>query len=163
MPEPEFAIVQRIEPQQDTSAELRREIRRLERELDSTTEALKNSLKLQKESQRALISLRRQLAPWYSALREVFGELDDAGISDSSPSIDNSNSKTNSAWDIWKSKLGGKQADFIQAMLDHGEMTSQQLRVATHSGSSTVPMVLSKLIQLGLVRKNGGRYSLKES
>jgi hypothetical protein len=66
-------------------------------------------------------------------------------------------------WDTWISKLGGKQGEFIRALLDHGAMTREQLRISTHSGSSTVDLVLRKLKELSLITKSGdGRWQLKQ-
>lgn len=107
----------------------------------------------------AVSVLRNQLLPFYQALKSLFGELDKFDTVDASPVA----AKSSAVWETWKRQLGGKQAEFIQAMLDHGhEMTSEQLRVATHTGRSTVPQIIYKLNQLGLINKNGGRFSLKE-
>lgn len=107
----------------------------------------------------AVTAVRRQLQPLYQALASLFGELDKFETVDASPVT----AKSSAVWETWKRQLGGKQAEFIQAMLDHGhEMTSEQLRVATHTGRSTVPQIIYKLNQLGLINKNGGRFSLKE-
>lgn len=109
----------------------------------------------------AVSRLRAQLAPLYQALQAVFGEMaafDDVPVSTSAPQ----NDKKRAVWESWKQNLPGKRAEFIQALLDHGEMTSSQLKVATHSGTSTVPQVIYELNRLGLIQKNGSKYSLKE-
>ena len=63
---------------------------------------------------------------------------------------------------IVEAKLGGKQAEFIQALLEHGEMSAIQLKIATRSGQQTVYDTIHKLNKLGLINKNGGKFSLKE-
>lgn len=65
-------------------------------------------------------------------------------------------------WESWKQKLGGKQAEFIEALLTHGEMSAIQLKIATRSGQQTVYDTIHKLNKLGLINKNGGKFSLKE-
>lgn len=111
--------------------------------------------------ERAVRNLRRYLQPLYAALQAVFGEMDSAFPDDESPSL-RVNTKAASVWESWKQKLGGKKSEVIQALLDHGEMNVAQLRVATHSGQQTVYDVTSALFRLGLLNKNGGRYSLKQ-
>lgn len=142
----------------DDSAELRRRIARLSAQLEDARAETREAQNKSKNAMRALQNLQRQLAPMYNALRAVFGEFELIGSSDDVPS-----QRVSGVWDSWKSKLGGKQAEFIQAMLDHGHpMTSEQLRVATHTGRSTVPQIIYKLNTLGLINKNGGKFSLKE-
>jgi septal ring factor EnvC (AmiA/AmiB activator) len=128
-------------------------IDRLESELDDAKRR-NASLSL------GMAELRRQLEPLHNALKMLFGELDAAGVAGYAAADARGGSE--GTWELWKRKLGGKQAAVIQALLEHGEMTAVQLKVATQSGYSTVSEVLSKLIGLGLVTKNGGRYSLKQ-
>ena len=145
----------------DESELLRRKIERLEAELDSAHEALRAAREQSAASNRALKNLRKQLEPWYRALQSLFGELDAASIG-SDDGEDSINPRAANVWKSWMQKLGGKQAEFIQAMLEHGEVTVAQLKVMTHSGSTTIPQIIYKLNKLGLINKNGGKYSLKE-
>jgi hypothetical protein len=108
------------------------------------------------ESGRAVSEVKNILSPLYQSLCVLFGVMNE--VSSSAPI----NDKKRAIWESWKQKLPGKRAEFIQALLDHGEMTSAQLKVATHSGTSTVPQIIHELNKLGLIQKNGGRYSLKE-
>lgn len=114
------------------------------------------------QSDRAVANLRKQLTPLFNALRSVFGEMDAIAPEQDTQQPSAMPDKKRAVWESWKQKLGGKKADFIQALLDHGEMTSAQLRVATRSGTRTVPQVIYQLNQIGLINKNGGKYSLKE-
>lgn len=147
-----------IEP--DESPALRRKIEQLETELLRTQGELRSVRAQFDLTFRTLGGLRHQLEPLYNALRMVFGELDNAGVSGRETT--GPSTRVAGVWESWKSKLGGKQAEFIQALLEHGEMTAVQLKVATHTGTSTVPQVIYKLNHLGLINKQGGRYSLKE-
>ena len=126
------------------------EIQRLNSELDAA----------RRENAKTISALRRQLTPLYQALRIVFGEMD--AIGEDTRENAAVNPKVSAVWESWKQKLGGKQAEFIQALLEHGSMTAIQLKVATHTGTSTVPQVIYKLNTLGLIDKNGGKYSLKQ-
>lgn len=162
MPQP--LLEGRVEP--DAFEALQDKVERLEGDLETAQNRLRAAKEHSVLMERALGELRRQLGPLFKAMRMVFGELDAAGIEDGGGAADagpHMNSRVISAWETWKRKLGGKQADFIQAFLDHGAMTAVQLKVATHSGSSTVSETLGKLRSLTLVEKNqNGTFSLKE-
>lgn len=111
------------------------------------------------QSNRSVLKLRNILSPLYGGLRELFGEMESfsGGVEETA-----SNPRVNAVWESWQNKLGGKKAAFIKAMLEHGEMTAVQLKVATHTGTSTVPQVIYELNKLGLITKNDGKYSLKK-
>jgi hypothetical protein len=109
--------------------------------------------------------LRRVLLPLHQAMRLVFGEIDKispVGNGAEPHAAPQQSDKKRGVWDSWKQKLPGKRADFIQALLDHGDMTGTQLRVATHTAAGSVAGVIHDLKKLGLINKNGDRYSLKE-
>lgn len=140
---------------------LRRKVQRLEDEAHDLRDALKEARQSAGAALRSQAKLRQQLEPLYTALRMVFGELETlTGTAETGAST---TPRESAVWESWKRKLGGKQAEFIEAMLEHGhDMTAEQLRVATHTGRSTVPQIIYKLNQLGLINKNGGKFSLKE-
>ena len=151
----------------DEMRQLRRQNQRLDEELRNIRNELGQAQAEKANLERGLRVLRTQLSPLHRALRAVFGEIELAiGEEElcppgSSPVV-SAPSASHAVWESWKNKLGGKQAAFIQALLDHGEMTAVQLKVATHSGSSTVSETVRKLQDLGLVQKNGSQYSLKK-
>jgi phage shock protein A len=158
-----------VEPDEGLLRKFRKEKQELEDKLRDVRQEL-DDLRVDKERlERSLRNLRQQLSPLHRGLRAIFGEIElaigeeqlpaSSGHSASEPAV---NSRVNAVWETWKTKLRGKQADFIQALLEHGQMTSIQLRIATHSGSSTVAETLGKLQTLGLVEKNGSMYSLKK-
>lgn len=139
-------------------ASLEQEIRSLKIELGDARQDAEDA---RRSAERAVASLRKQLTPVYRAFQMLFGEMDAvAPESDHSPAP--MNDKKQAMWERWKQKLPGKRAEFIQALLDHGEMTAAQLKVATHSGTSTVPQIIHQLNSVGLIQKNGNKYSLKE-
>lgn len=138
------------------------ELERAEQKIDALEDEL---IRARANAQRSIGELRNHLTPLYRALRQVFGDMDAIGPSDDAPFTVATgipqNDRKLKVWESWKQKLSGKKADFIQALLDHGEMTSAQLKVATHTASSTVPQIIHQLKDLGLIEKNNGKYSLK--
>lgn len=138
---------------------LRRRIEELEDELRLERLKVEEVRQRSVSSGRALTRLRSQLQPWYSALRMVFGELDDAGTE----TMEQVSASTglSAKWEMMKAKLGGRQAEFID-LLKHGEMTAAQLRAAAHCDIRTAYSVIEKMKNAGLLNKNGGKFSLKE-
>jgi len=156
MPQP-LLLEGQVEPEE--VGKLRRTIKHLESDLADAQVALQNERRQSAKSKRALGVLRGQLEPLYQALQGIFGELTDVEVS-----IDTKgrSSRVDAAWETWTRKLPGKQSEFIKAMLEHGEMSVEQLRVTTHSAKQTVYETIHKLNRLGLINKNGGKFSLKE-
>lgn len=150
---------------------LRTKVRTLERDLD---DARLEARRAREDADRALSMLRKQLSPLYRALQAVFGELDAAGVTDSTVPDPQSagpgathgiEPRVAALWASWKQKLGGADSApsrVIDALLTHGEMNVAQLRVAGKMAQQTVYDSVSKLHKLGLLNKNGGRYSLKQ-
>jgi len=149
-----------LEELKEKISDLQDELRRVRAELQQ--ERLKSQSALA-----AMANLRSMLSPFHRLLRGVFGEIEvvlgeetDAG---QAPSRTNAAPSAKSeVWESWIRKLGGKQAEFIRALAEHGEMTAIQLKIATHSGTSTVSDTCRKLLTLGLLQKNGAKYSLKD-
>src|SRR2546430_849984 len=92
---------------------LLREIEGLKKELQQLRE--KNELEQYRNVRivQAHARLREILEPLYNGLRDVFGELQESIASKPGQSA-----VSNDKWEIWKRKLGGKQAEFIQALLE---------------------------------------------
>jgi FtsZ-binding cell division protein ZapB len=135
-------------------AELEEQLRQSEDDVQTA----KNQAMLER---RALTRLRHQLQPMYDSLRVLFGEMDAVGVVDEVPTT--VRPEGSAKWEAWKHKLGGKAAEFITELLIHGEMTGQQLKVATKCGQQTVYDTIAKLNKAQLLQKNGGKYSLRES
>lgn len=140
----------------DLIKSLHAEVQQLRRDL---RDAQAESSLARSEAGRSVAALRLQLTPLYRALQSVFGEID--AISETTDGAV-SNPRVTAVWESWKQKLPGKRADFIAALLEHGAMTGTQLRVATHTAAGSVASVIHDLKKLGLITKNGDRYSLKE-
>lgn len=103
----------------------------------------------------AIIQLRHQLAP-LDVLRQAFGG---AVVEDTTPTAD---TRIQAVWHSWKQKLGGSCGKVIDALLLHGEMNTRQLAIAVGLHRTTIPALIYKLNQAGLINKNGGRFSLKQ-
>lgn len=142
-------------------ADLERDISRLRREL---AEARAETASVRSDNARAIGTLRQTLSPLFTGLKVIFGEMEsiapDSG-NGQTPAAQPDNSKL-AVWRSYQQKLGGKKSEFIGAMLEHGAMTAEQIRVVTHTRRSTVPQVIYELKKLGLVVKDGNKYSLKE-
>lgn len=102
--------------------------------------------------------LRRILTPLFSALKQIYGEMDDMQIADS-PAATNNNSK----WEAIKSRNPGRIAEAIDVLLIHGGMTSSQLAASLKMNRSNCSgNLIPKLHSLGLAVRNGSVISLKQ-
>jgi hypothetical protein len=135
---------------------LKREVSELRFELADTKRALARE---RAQAAHATDALRKQLAPLYHALQMVFGELD--AIGDATEPAGPHDARTKAVWESWKAKLGTGPAKVIDALLLHGELSTQQLSIATGYHRNTVPQYVSQLHKAGLINKAGGRFSLK--
>ena len=141
-----------VDNRDEIISSLRQENRRLSDEVLEVRRELR-------EAHAAVAALRTQLHPLYRALQAVFGEMEHVAAGEiPAPN----NPRVSAVWESWKQKLGGMSAKFIDALLLHGEMSVAQLRVAMQCRQQTVYDVSSKLGKLGLLNKNGGKYSLKQ-
>lgn len=160
-----------LEGQVDNSS---KEIQRLEDEVarlqDELRKARTAALDREHEARKAvaaMFALREALGPIYRGLQGVFGEL--AIVEEVFPASASGTRTTtaeaprvSAVWDTWINKLGGLRANFIKALLEHGEMTVEQLRVTCHCSKQSVYNNTDNLYKLGLVNRNNGRYSLKQ-
>jgi hypothetical protein len=143
---------------------LRREIAGLEQELREAKSEAETAKQSATDAVQAIRALRNQLEPFYKALKMVFGEITRVEAENVLESGQpRSQSASNPKWESWKKKLGGKQAEFIDALLEHGGMTGAQLKVATRCAQGTLYDTIARLNKAQLINKNGGKFSLKES
>jgi hypothetical protein len=147
----------------DDAVRLRREIAGLEQELQKAKDEAATAKLAAKDAVQAIRALRHQLEPFYAALKMVFGEISRVEVEglpeDSHPG--HHTSGLSPKWEMLKTRLGGRQAEFIDLMA-HGEMTAAQLRAAAHCDIRTAYSVIEKMKAAGLLNKNGGKFSLKE-
>jgi len=138
---------------EDENRELREQVRNLDLELSHT----------KRENQRAIAELRRMTTPFLNALLAVHGQMDAIGVEPNAPNAPPANDRVRQLWEEWKRKLPGNQANFIDALLTHGELSAAQLRVCMKCANQTVYDTAVKLNRLGLLGNAGkGRYKLKE-
>jgi chromosome segregation ATPase len=141
---------------------LRREIAGLERELQEAKDEAAKAKTAAADAVQAIRALRQQLEPMYKALKMIFGEI--ARIETGEAQFPHASTGLGSLapkWEMLKSKLGGRQAEFID-LLQHGEMNVRQIRAAAHCDIKTVYRTLQTMKEAGLLNKNGGKFSLKE-
>lgn len=159
----------------DDTDELRAENRRLRTDLAAAQNAEAQALRAGRQAQESIRMLRQQLGPLYKALQAVFGEIEAAGVPEGPQTLTEAAAQGRpypvgqdirvvAVWESWKQKLGptSSAARVIDALLVHGEMNVAQLKVAAKMATQTVYDAASKLNRLGLINKNGGRYSLKK-
>lgn len=108
--------------------------------------------------------LRQTLTPLYESLQLVFGDLDALPQATGGSSTSRPVNTTHSAiWEKWKKDLGGgKYAELIDALLTQPTMTAPQLRVVLRCHINNVYKITAKMQSLGILNKNGGKYSLKD-
>lgn len=140
---------------------LRREIRGLEMELREARDEAETAKLAASDAVQAIRALRDSpLAPLFKALKMIFGEISRAEVGESPTQ---SNGVKSDAWEKWKRKVPGKPAEFIDALLEHGPMTVQQLVVATQTPrKQTIYDGMLKLSKMNLVEKQGDKYALRQ-
>jgi chromosome segregation ATPase len=153
-----------VTPSSDEITRLRREIAGLEQEL-SIAHAENAALRRQSSAAtHALKTLKKLLSDPYKVLQVIMGELEIVEVDDDDDSNATVRRGGNDAvWDKWKSDLGGACAKIISALQERGELSASQLRVAAQTPrTQTIYDATSRMFKLGLLNRNGGKYSLKE-
>ena len=125
----------------------------LQLEGDLRTERTKNA-----GIDRAVQNIRDALGPFYNGMRLLFGEMDAIGVGESQTS----SPKASAVWESWKEKLGGKAGGAIDALLLHGEMNAQQLRIHLKCGIEYVYKVITKLASGNLIDRRDKKIRLKD-
>lgn len=141
-------------PEEEISAtdDLREEIRDLKEQL---RDARNETAIAKREAGRALSALRKQLNPLYQALQMIYGELDAVGVDDAPMA-------SGAQWDEWKRRLGPACAKVIDALLLGGEMSVKGITASAKMGQQTVYQATSKMGQVGILVRNGSKFSLKK-
>lgn len=145
---------------EDDDERLRAENQRLRDRIGHVETDLREMHLKAQQTQTAMNNLRRQLNPLYRALQAVFGELDSV-LAPDAPENEAMPPRVSAVWQSWKQKMPGRPAEFIDILLQHGEMTAPQLRIAAKCASDTVYQTIHKLNRAGLIEKNNGKFSLK--
>jgi len=143
------ALIARLE---DEIAQLRRDVADRDRQLAVARRASEAGVK----------NLRRQLQPLYTALQQVFGEID-ALIDSEEPTSVAPDARVKAIWESWKQRLGPTCAKMIDALLLQPDMTNRQIATAIGTGRiQTVYDGVAKMNKNSLLIKNGDRYSLRK-
>lgn len=141
--------------------ELELDIRRLTRERD---DAQREADRAAEDTNRALSNLRLQLSPLFRALQMVFGELDAAGVADAVVDpLKSSTQAVDGKWDEWKARLGPGCAKVIDVLLLGGQMTVTAIATTGKMGKRQVYVATAKMGQVGILDRNGSKFSLKRS
>ena len=143
-------------------ARLQDEVSQLRRDLVEKDQVI---AALEASTGRAVKNLRRQLTPLYTALRQVFGEIDvldpdaseDVGVAPSG--------RVTQVWSDWKSKLPNSCGKVIDALLLHGPLNQQQICVSARISPNTLSGgtgVIARMNKAGLWTKGSdGKYTLR--
>lgn len=140
--------------------DLRRENERLRIELAEAQGEIRAERNKRATMERGISRLREVLSPLYGGLQMVFGEIETMGVG--ATAVQGMDPRKAAVWEDWKQKMPGIPARFIDALMLHGELTQQQLRLHAKCARGSVPGVVSQLWKNGLINKNGGKISLKE-
>lgn len=145
--------------------DLRMQVRGLKQELKDANDALEAAKSGSVAATRAMENLRKALEPIHRALKMVFRELDAAGIKadDHAPEHSASPSGASARWQSFKKRFPGRPAELIDLLLELGEMKTTQIATALRCDSRTVSRTVRVLNKAGVIAKNEGRFSLKES
>jgi hypothetical protein len=146
----------------DEAVRLRREIAGLEKELQEARDGETKAKAAAADSIHAIRALRKATEPFYNALRMIFGEISRVDAGKIEETHNSSPTRANTVYEKWIAQLGGNRAAIIRALLEHGEMTRQQLRVSSGVPDGSINQTTSELYKLGLINRGGGKYSLKE-
>lgn len=140
---------------------LETEVRDLKRKL---THAELESVHAKEDVGRMMASLRGMTLPFYNLLRAIHGEIDAMGIVEPASASTPITPQFDQAWDAWKQKLGKDTATakVIDAILSHGPLNRNQLRVTCQVGWSTLDAATARLKNLSLIEKIGDKWDLKK-
>lgn len=145
------ALIARLE---DENATLRRELAEKDQSVTQERQAISVGV----------TDLRRQLSPLYTALRQVFGEMEGLAGDESTggPSVSPDDPRVARLWVEWKSKLSPACGRLIDVLLIHQDLNIDQMCVAAKMGKNTVYRAISAMNKPSLLVKNGNRFSLKK-
>jgi uncharacterized small protein (DUF1192 family) len=134
---------------------LKDRIAELESELE---DARHEAAQAKGDAARATAKLRKQLSPLYSALKDVFGELDAIG-GDTAPEPSGQQGK----WEVVKQRLAPRLREAVDILLLQGTMRRTQMANALRMDySNCTKNVIGVLIRQGWIVDNGGSLSLKQ-
>lgn len=150
-------------PVKDEVLDLKRRVAKLIDDLEDLQEQLRQERGRNESLQIATATLRRLLEPQYIALQAIFGELDLVSVGEPGAAGSPMDDPKRRLWQSKIDKFGDNlQGKMIRALLDHGSLTAPQLRVPMDCSLQSVYNTYNRLVKLGLVSSQGGKYSLRE-
>lgn len=135
------------------------EIESIKKQLADVQEELRLERLKNKTIETGVAELRKVLGPLYQGLQHIHGEFDRMGIA---TATENVAPQKKAVWEDWKRKLDPQCGKAIDALLIHGEMNRAQLRLHVGCAAKSTAGIVFRLNKMNLIRKNGGRISLKE-
>jgi len=151
------------DPRDEEIRQLREENDALQMMVRDSERAAQDAKQQQRDYAAALARLKRQLSPLYQALCQVFGDLDAAGVEDIiGPREQATHTRGSAVWDEWKARLGPGCTKVIDVLLLGGEMTIAAISIAGKMGKRQVYEATAKMGQVGILVRNGGKFSLKQ-
>jgi hypothetical protein len=147
--------------QQKAIDDLARALRAADERGDRLEDELRTERRKNAAVEQGATALREILAPLYQGIGMILGHIEAMGVSPAGEPAQ-ANSRTSAVWNSWKSKVSGSAAKAIDALLLHGEMTAEQLRIHLGCATRTCYNIIGELNKAKLINKNGGRISLKE-
>jgi len=142
---------------------LRRRVEELEDELRIERLKVEEVRQRSVASGRALARLRSYLQPWHMALKEVFGELDGAGIEEgtSTPVMTSiSQPVSAAAYDAWKARLTPSCGRVIDALLVQ-PLNLTQMSTICKMNYYTARNSIVLMQKNGLIEREGNSFRLK--
>jgi hypothetical protein len=138
-------------------------LRRQYQQMDGALREIRNELgqvKLERDQALEVVKrLRNILAPLYSTLRLMFGEMEMVY----SESITPSGSANGGKWDFVKQRLSPRLREAIDILMLQGPMRRTQLAAAMHMDySNCTKNVIGILMRQGLLVEDGKLVKLKE-
>jgi len=128
----------------------------LRRQLAQLDEALRLERIKTGQVESGVRELRHVLNPLFAALRKIYGEMDDMGLSNS-PVVNGDD-----RWNAIKARLAPRLQAAIDIFLTQGTMTSSALAAALRTSNSNCSTnVVGPLLRQGLLVRNGRELSLK--
>jgi len=108
----------------------------------------------------AIANLRRQLAPLYTALQQVFGELET--FAPESIAEGTGVGPTGGYWDTWKTRLSPSARKVLDALLQTPHLGSSQLAATLRMDPRTVRDALQAMRKVGILATSAeGKHSLQ--
>jgi hypothetical protein len=143
--------------------QLQRDLYERNRQLEEAEAALRAERQRTAIIEQGVSELRTVLAPVYQGLRHIFGEIDAMGVGSVASASTGTDPRKAAVWEDWKTRLGGFAAKAIDALLLHGELSTDQMMIHLRtSRRQTVHDTVHKMNKAGIIIKRDGRVSLKE-